>query len=292
MIIAIVGPTGIGKTALSIALAKHYQAEVINFDSIQVYEKLDIGSAKVTKDEMNGVKHHLLSFVPLYQNYSVYDYQQAGRNIVNQLLSEKKNIVLVGGTGLYLKALLYDYRFEKQEEYLDYENLSNQEIVEKIRSFGYDGIFDESNRRRLVRILAKLETGKDISTCGDKKVYDFRIVGLSMDRDKLYQRLDERVDKMFDAGLVEEILSIKNYFSTSKALQTGIGYKEFIPYLEGKCTLEEVKNTIKKNSRHYAKRQFTFFKHQFDTKWYTVDIKNFSKTVENVIRDLEMSEIE
>lgn len=287
MIVAIVGPTGIGKTALSIALAKHYQAEVINFDSIQVYEKLDIGSAKVTEEEMEGVKHHLLSFVPLDRDYSVYDYQKDGRDVLNKLLDEKKNVILVGGTGLYLKALLYDYRFEKQESIPSYEDLSNEEIVKKIRSFGYDLPFDEANRRRGVRILAKLETGKEISFCGNKKIYDFRVVGLCMERDQLYQRLDSRVDMMFANGLVDEILSIQNYFSISKALQTGIGYKEFIPYLKGTCELEEVKETIKKNSRHYAKRQFTFFKHQFDTKWYDVDVNDFSKTIEKVINDLE-----
>ncbi len=286
MIVAIVGPTGIGKTALSIALAKYFQAEIINFDSMQVYQKLDIGTAKVTLKEMENINHHLLSYVPLDQNYSVYDYQKDGRAILDRLLQEGKNVILVGGTGLYLKALLYDYRFCKETEVLTYDDFTTEALVEKIASYAYAGVYDPHNRKRLVRLLNKLEHHEPVDTNGNRPLYDFQVIGLTCDRDQLYKRLDLRVDQMFQNGLEKEIDLVKDSFNTAKALQTGIGYKEFIPYLQGQCSLEEVKGAIKKNSRRYAKRQFTFFKHQFHTKWYDVNFDDFQSTVQKVIEDL------
>ena len=138
MIIAILGPTAVGKTALSIALAKKYNAEIINFDSMQVYEKLDIGTAKVTSDEMEGIPHHLLSFVSLDKNYSVYDYQKDARSLIDKLLKENKNIILVGGTGLYLKATLFDYNFTEGTTYKEYNDLTNEEILSKIKSYNIE----------------------------------------------------------------------------------------------------------------------------------------------------------
>lgn len=286
MIIAVVGPTGIGKTALSIALAKHYQAEIINFDSMQVYEKLDIGTAKVTKEEMQGIKHHLLSYVPITSMYSVFDYQKDARGVLDQLLREKKNVILVGGTGLYLKALLYDYQFQEGTTYNSYDELSTEELVEHIKQYNYQGTFDPHNRKRLVRLLNKLENKEEIASNGNVALYDFKIVGLTMERKVLYDRLNDRVDKMFADGLLAEVESVKDLFPVSKALQTGIGYKEFMPYFEKKQTLDEVKETIKRNSRRYAKRQFTFFKHQFPVRWYEVDCQNFASTIASVITDL------
>lgn len=287
MILAIVGPTGIGKTALSIALAKHFKAEIINFDALQVYEKLDIGTAKVTKEEMEGVKHHLLSYVPLEITYSVYDYQTEARKLLDQLLKEQKNIILVGGTGLYLKALLYDYEFKAGTQLNTYENLANEEILEKIKSYDQEVLPHVNNRRRLVRLLNKLENGEKIGTNGNTPLYQAQVIGLCADRQTLYERLDKRVEIMFQNGLEKEIEAVKDLFPTSHALKTGIGYKEFIPFLEGNCSLEEVKDAIKKNSRHYAKRQFTFFRNQFSTKWYEVNFSNFTKTIEEVITDIE-----
>ncbi len=287
MIVAIVGPTGIGKTALSIALAKHFQAEIINFDSMQVYEKLDIGTAKVTKEEMEGIIHHMLSFVPIEKTYTVFDYQKDGRKILNQLLKNKKNVILVGGTGLYLKALLYNYEFKENTTHYEFEKLSNEEIICKIKEYSYTGKFDPHNRKRLVRLLNKLENHETITNLGDQPLYDFKVIGLTLDRSTLYERLNHRVDQMFEQGLVSEVEQFETSFPISKALQTGIGYKEFLPYFEKKQTLEEVKETIKKNSRRYAKRQYTFFKHQFQTVWYEVDENHFSNTIEQIIEDLE-----
>ena len=286
MIIAIVGPTGIGKTALSISLAKHYNAEIINFDAMQVYEKMDIGTAKVTKEEMDGVVHHLLSYVNVNTNYSVYDYQKEARSLIDRLLKEKKNIIMVGGTGLYLKATLYDYRFNEEEDTTCYDDLSTEELLKRIGKYNYVPK-DRNNRRRLVRELKKLENNIDIDNNGDKLLYDAKIIGLTTDRETLYDRINKRVDIMIENGLVDEVNSLKESFTTSKALKTAIGYKEFIPYFNSECSLEEVINKIKQNSRHYAKRQYTFFNNQLNVTWYQTDFNNFDNTVKQVINDID-----
>mgnify|MGYP000383500309 FL=1 len=284
MIIAILGPTAVGKTALSIALAKKYKAEVINFDAMQVYVKLDIGTAKVTKEEMEGVPHHLLSFVSLDKNYSVYDYQKDARNLIDRLLKEDKNIILVGGTGLYLKALLYDYNFTEGTTYNEYNDLTNEEILNKIKSYNIEELPHVNNRKRLVRLLNKLENNETITNNGNNLIYkDTTFIGLTTDRNTLYDKINKRVDVMFNNGLLEEVESLKKHFNTSKALNTAIGYKEFIPYFNNEKTLDEVKDDIKKNSRHYAKRQYTFFNHQFNLRWFNTNYDDFNKTINEVI---------
>lgn len=286
MIIAIVGPTGVGKTKLSIKLAKYYKAEIINFDAMQVYEKMDIGTAKVTKIEMDGVIHHLLSYVDIDTNYSVYDYQKEARSLIDKLLKEKKNIIMVGGTGLYLKATLYDYRFNKEENTTNYDDLSIEELLNRISKYNYIPK-DSNNKRRLVRELVKLENNEEIDNNGDKLLYNAKIIGLTTDREILYDRINKRVDIMVEEGLVEEVSSLKDKFTTSKALKTAIGYKEFIPYFNSECNLEEVINKIKQNSRHYAKRQYTFFNNQLNVTWYQTDFNNFDNTVKQVINDID-----
>ena len=286
MIIAIVGPTGIGKTALSISLAKHYNAEIINFDAMQVYEKMDIGTAKVTTEEMDGVVHHLLSYVDVNTNYSVYDYQKEARSLIDKLLKEKKNIIMVGGTGLYLKATLYDYRFNEEEDTTCYDDLSTEELLKRMSKYNYVPK-DKNNKRRLVRELKKLENNIDIDNNGDKLLYDAKIIGLTTDRETLYDRINKRVDIMIENGLVDEVNSLKESFTTSKALKTAIGYKEFIPYFNNEASLDEVINKIKQNSRHYAKRQYTFFNNQLNVTWYQTDFNNFDNTVKIVIEDLD-----
>lgn len=286
MIIAIVGPTGIGKTALSISLAKHYNAEIINFDAMQVYEKMDIGTAKVTKEEMDGVVHHLLSYVDVNTNYSVYDYQKEARSLIDKLLKEKKNIIMVGGTGLYLKATLYDYRFNEEEDTTCYDDLSTEELLKRISKYDYVPK-DKNNRRRLIRELKKLENNIDIDNNGNKLLYNVKIIGLTTDRETLYDRINKRVDIMIENGLVDEVNSLKESFTTSKALKTAIGYKEFIPYFNNEVSLDEVINKIKQNSRHYAKRQYTFFNNQLNVTWYQTDFNNFDNTIDNVIENLE-----
>ena len=288
MIIAILGPTAVGKTALSIALAKKYNAEVINFDAMQVYVKLDIGTAKVTKEEMEGVPHHLLSFVTLDKNYSVYDYQKDARHLIDKLLKENKNIILVGGTGLYLKAVLFDYNFTEGTTYKEYNDLTNEEILDKIKSYNVEELPHVNNRKRLVRLLNKLENNETITNNGNNLLYkDTIFIGLTTDRNTLYDMINKRVDIMFNNGLLEEVESLKDEFNTSKALNTAIGYKEFIPYFNHEKTLDEVKDDIKKNSRHYAKRQYTFFNHQFNLRWFNTNYDDFNKTKIEVINYID-----
>ena len=288
MIIAILGPTAVGKTALSIALAKKYKAEVINFDAMQVYEKLDIGTAKVTKEEMEGVPHHLLSFVPLGKNYSVYDYQKDARCLIDKLLKENKNIILVGGTGLYLKAVLFDYNFTEGTTYNTYDNLTNEEILDKIKSYNVEELPHINNRKRLVRLLNKLENNESITNNGNNLLYkDTIFIGLTTARDTLYDKINKRVDIMFNNGLLEEVESLKDKFNTSKALKRAIGYKEFIPYFNHEKNIDEIKEDIKKNSRHYAKRQYTFFNHQFNLTWFNTNYDDFNKTIDEVIDYIE-----
>ena len=289
MIIAILGPTAVGKTALSIALAKKYNAEVINFDAMQVYVKLDIGTAKVTKEEMEGVPHHLLSNVSLDKNYSVYDYQKDARCLIDKLLKENKNIILIGGTGLYLKATLYDYNFTEGTTYKEYNDLTNEEILNKIKSYNVEELPHVNNRKRLVRLLNKLENNETITNNGNNLLYkDTIFIGLTTDRNTLYDKINKRVDIMFNNGLLEEVESLKDEFNTSKALNTAIGYKEFIPYFNHEKTLDEVKDDIKKNSRHYAKRQYTFFNHQFKLRWFNTNYDDFNKTINEVINYIEL----
>ena len=288
MIIAILGPTAVGKTALSIALAKYYKADIINFDSMQVYEKLDIGTAKVTSIEMDGVVHHLLSFVSLDKTYSVYDYQKDARRIIDKLIKDNKNIILVGGTGLYLKATLFDYEFSEGTSYNSYDDLRNEEILDKIKSYKVEELPHINNRKRLVRLLNKLENNETITNNGNNLLYKNTVfIGLTTDRNVLYDKINKRVDEMFNNGLLEEVESLKDSFKDSKALNTGIGYKEFIPYFSKEKSLDEVREDIKKNSRHYAKRQYTFFNHQFNVKWFKTDYDDFDKTVNEVIKYID-----
>lgn len=233
MIIVITGPTGVGKTKLSISLAKHYKAIVINADAMQVYKGLDIGTSKVTDAEKEGIPHFLLDIKEIDEPYTAYMYQQD----IRALLAEYKNsnIIIVGGTGLYIKAGLYDYNF-------------------------------------------KTESGKN------KLLYkNVKFIGLTLDRKILYERINERVDKMVELGLLEEV---KKYYDSkikTKPLLNGIGYKELYSYFDGVISLNEALNKIKQNSRKYAKRQYTWFNHQMNIKWFDVNLANFNETIENVI---------
>lgn len=285
MIIAIVGPTGVGKTKLSVELAKRLNAEIINADSMQFYKKLNIGTAKIEEEEKEGIPHHLFDNKEVDEFYTVFDYQKDARAKIKELEEKGKNIILVGGTGLYIKAVLYDYNFQEGTTYHNYEDLSNEELLERINSYQETSVH-VNNRKRLVRLLNKLENEEELTYNKDKALYEATIIGLTTDREKLYDIINKRVDKMIEKGLIEEVESLKSHFSTSKAMQTGIGYKEFIDYFNHNKTKEETIEEIKKNSRHYAKRQYTFFRHQFDLKWYNVDYQNFQNTVEEVYKDI------
>ena len=288
MIIVVVGPTGVGKTKMSIELAKRFNAEIINADSMQVYKGLDIGTAKVTEEEKENIPHHLFDICDVSDMYTVCEYQKDARKKIEELTKENKNIIVVGGTGLYIKALLYDYRFKQENELDDYSYLTNEEIMNKIKQYDESCDIHVNNRKRLVRYLNKLEQDLIEEQNGNKKLYDFKMIGLTTDRETLYKKIDDRVDKMIKDGLIEEVKSFYDKGIRSKSIMTGIGYKELYMAFDGKITLEEAIDLIKKNSRHYAKRQYTFFKNQFsDIKWYETNYSDFSKTVSEVIKDIE-----
>lgn len=285
MIIVIAGPTAVGKTKLSIELAKKYNAEIINYDSVQIYKDMDIASAKVTKEEAEGIPHHLIDIKNYDEDYSVYDYQIDARNKIKELEEKGKNIIFVGGTGLYAKAALYDYKFQKDEEVPEI-NLDTKELLYAIHEMDPDSKADPNNHRRLIREYINLKSGID-NKSGNNLLYDnVYFIGLETDRSILYDRINKRVDIMLENGLLEEA----KYFykkKHTKAVLTPIGYKELFPYIRGEISLEEALDLIKKNSRHYAKRQFTFFKNQMDIKWFNVDFENFDNTIKEVEEYIE-----
>lgn len=286
-IIVIVGPTGVGKTKLSIELAKRLDAEIINGDSVAIYQKLNIGSAKPTIEEQQEVPHHLIDIKHPTEEYSVYDYQVDGRKKIEELRKRGKNIIVVGGTGLYIKALLYDYRFTKGTTNNKYEELSNEELYQKVKKLDEKIDIHPNNRKRLVRYLNKYENNEEITHNKDKPLYDTLVIGLTLPRDILYERINTRVENMIKEGLVEEVEGLKKYYKSSRVLTTAIGYKEFINYFTHKETLEEVVDKIKLDSRHYAKRQYTFFNHQLKTNWYQVNLDDFNKTIEKIYNDIK-----
>lgn len=282
-IIVIVGPTGIGKTKLSIELAKKLDAEIINGDSVSIYKRLNIGSAKPTKEEQSGIPHHLIDIKDVDEDYTVFDYQKDVRKKIEEITSRGKQIIIVGGTGLYIKAALYDYKFTEGTTYNEYNDLSNEEILSKIKEYKVEKLPELNNRKRLVRLLNKLENNEEITNNKDKLLYNIKVIGLTTDRETLYKRINKRVDIMMENGLLDEINSLKEDYKNSRILNSGIGYKEFYDYLYNNKNLEDVIDDIKKNSRHFAKRQYTFFNHQFNTNWFNVDLNNFDNTIIEVM---------
>lgn len=282
-IIVIVGPTGVGKTKLSIELAKRLDGEIINGDSVSIFKRLNIASAKPTIEERCEIKHHLIDIKNIDEDYSVYDYQNDAREKIDEINSKKKRVIIVGGTGLYIKAALYNYKFTKGTTYNTYDSLSNEQLYSKIKALDNNIEIHKNNRKRLVRVLNKLENNEEISNDKDNLLYPVKIIGLTTDRSTLYERINQRVDNMIKNGLLDEIDSLKDSYKTSRILNNAIGYKEFYDYLENNKSLEDVIEEIKKNSRHYAKRQYTFFNNQMKVAWFDVDFNNFERTIDKVI---------
>ena len=288
MIIVITGPTAVGKTKMSIELAKKLNGEIINADSMQIYQGLDIGTARVTSAEKENIPHYLLDIKNPQELYTVYDYQKDARQVIKDIQNRQKTPILVGGTGLYIKAALYDYQFSTEEKQFDYTTLNNQELLDRIKKYKIDINFDIQNRRRLIRVLTKLENNTYNNNENAHILYpDVYFIGLTTNRELLYSKINERVDEMFTAGLMSEVKKFYDQGINSKALKTGIGYKELYDYFSGKITLEECKELIKQRSRKYAKRQYTFFNHQLPIKWFNVNYNNFNETINEVLKYIE-----
>lgn len=286
-IIVIVGPTGVGKTKLSIELAKKLDAEIINGDSVAIYKHLDIGSAKPTIAERENIPHHLIDICDVTEEYSVFSYQQDVRRLIKEISSRNKRVIIVGGTGLYIKAALYNYIFTEGTTYNEYLELTNEQLVEKIKSYGEEDIPHLNNRKRLVRLLNKYENNEKITKNKDELLYPIKVIGLTTSRNNLYERINQRVDKMIENSLLDEVTALKPHYRVSRILNSGIGYKEFYDYFFNNKPLNEVINCIKQDSRRYAKRQYTFFKHQFETTWFDVNFDDFNKTIEEVTSFIE-----
>lgn len=285
MIVVVVGPTGVGKTKMSIELAKRYNAEVISCDSMQIYKKMDIGTAKVTKKEMDGVIHHMIDIKDVSEDYSVFDYQKDARKILDKLLDDNKNVIIVGGTGLYLKALLYNYEFKDNNNKKDFSSYTNEELYNMVKQIDNETKIHINNRQRLESFLNNHD--KDDKVVSNKMLYDAKIIGLTRPRDELYDTINKRVDEMIENGLIKEARVFYDNKIKSKAINTAIAYKELYMYFDGKITLQEAVDLIKKRSRNYAKRQYTWFNNQMNVKWFNVNVNNFTKTINEVINYIE-----
>lgn len=284
-IIVIVGPTGVGKTKLSIELAKKFNGEIINADSTQVYKNMNIATAKVTEEEKEGIKHYLLDIKDITEDYSVCDFQHDARECIDTIQFKNKLPIIVGGTGLYIKALLYDYKFDDNNKKYDYSNLSNEELYNKLISIKSNSNIHKNNRKRIERALDIYQnTGKIIENENktEKLLYDSIIIGLTTNRDNLYNRINKRVDEMFKQGLLAEAKSIYDTNVRTKAVLTPIGYKELFDYFDGNKSLDDCVELIKQKSRRYAKRQYTWFNNQMDVNWFNVDYNNFNNTINDV----------
>lgn len=273
-VIVIAGPTGIGKTRLALTLAKHLQGEIINADSMQVYKELKIGTAKIEDQEQ--IRHHLISIRSVRDPYNVYEYQKEGRHIMAEIIKRGKVPIIVGGTGLYIKALLYDYKFQPRTKVIDNNHFTNEELLAAIKEFEPNVNVHVNNRQRLLSLLARYQTGEIVKKA--ELCYDAIFIGLTMPRDRLYLCVNERVELMLKQGLVEEVRGLYEAGIKNRVLLSAIGYKELYQYFDGVLSYEESIALIKRNTRRYVKRQYTWFKHQLKLEWFVVDPKCFKKT--------------
>jgi tRNA dimethylallyltransferase len=281
----ILGPTAVGKSDLSISLAKDFGGEIINGDAMQFYKGLDIGTAKVSLDEQKEIKHHLLDILTLEEKFSVSLYQKMVRDKITEIKSKNKLPIIVGGSGLYLNAIIYDYKFlgNEREEITEskFEDLSLDELANilKNKSPKLASKTDLLNRRRVIRALEKSDD--DLQENLNKYYHNALIIGLEMDRALLYQRINQRTDKMIKNGLIEEARNIYDKNIDSQAFQA-IGYKELFKYFNNEISKDQAIDLIKRNSRRYAKRQMTWFKNKMEVNWFKVDPNDFLRTINDV----------
>lgn len=285
-VIAIVGPTAVGKTKLSVELAKALDGEIINADSTQIFKGLDIATAKVTEPEKEGIPHHLFDLKDITEDYTVYDYQKDSRAMIDKIREKHKVPILVGGTGLYLKACLYDYQFQAETSHEQYETLTNEELYQMLLRVDPATTIHPNNRKRVIRAYRYyLETGQPFSQKPKTEtlLYPVIMIGLTTDRLVLYERINQRVDVMLSQGLLPEAEKIYQSQIRTKAVMTPIGYKELFPYFAREASLGDCLDQIRKNSRHYAKRQYTWFQNQMKVTWFDVNFDHFQTTVHEVL---------
>lgn len=286
-VIVIIGQTAVGKTSMSIKLAKHLHTQIINGDAMQVYKELNIVTDKIKNEKMEGIVHHLLNIKSINEDYSVEEYQTNIRKVIKDINNQGQIPIIVGGTGLYIKATLFDYNFAK-------ESISNKEVEEIYKEKSNEELYDillkldpesankihMNNRRRVLRAIAiynstGIKKSEIIENQKHELLYDAIIIGLDMPKDIINSKIDKRIEEMFDEGLIDEIKNNKTITTASKA----IGYKEVSAYLNNEISLEEAKELMKIHTHQYAKRQRTFFKNQFDVNWVTNDENAFDNIV-------------
>ncbi|MDW8542052.1 tRNA (adenosine(37)-N6)-dimethylallyltransferase MiaA [Staphylococcus sp. mip270_02] len=299
-LIVLVGPTAVGKTEFSIELAKKVNGEIISGDSMQVYKQMDIGTAKITQDEMSGIPHHMIDILEPDENFSAYEFKNRAQRLIKDIIARGRVPIIAGGTGLYIQSLIYNYEFEdetiSEQKSLEIEaKLSELDKLSNEALHRYLASFDEvsaqeihpNNRKRVRRAIQYyLKTKKLLSS--RKKVqqftenYDTLLLGIEMSRDILYQRINKRVDIMLERGLVSEVQQlVDNGYETSQSMQA-IGYKEIVPVIKQELSLDEATEKLKQHSRNYAKRQMTWFKNKLDVLWLDREKMSLSLMLEEV----------
>jgi len=283
-VIVIAGPTASGKTSLSIEVAKKINGEIISSDSMQIYKDMDIGTAKVTKDEMQGIKHYLVDFLSPEERYTVSDFKKDAENAIKKILNKGKTPIVVGGTGLYIDSLIYGIEYPEMEYDEQYRNsLMNKAKTEEGLNELYNAAkqidpvamekISSNDKKRIIRVLeiykatGKNKTENEAISRKKDVLYDYKVFVLNMDREILYNRINYRVDKMFETGLVEEVKNLLNKYEKYSTAMQAIGYKEVVEYLNNEITYEEMLDKIKQGSRNYAKRQLTWFRKNKEFKW-------------------------
>ena len=301
-VVVIVGPTASGKTALSIDLAKKLDGEIISSDSMQIYKDMDIGTAKVTKEEAQGIKHYLVDFVSPDQRYTVSDFKKDAETAIKEILEKGKVPIVVGGTGLYVNSLIYGIEYQDMKIDEDYRNelMSRAEDpaeLEKLWNEANDidpeamTKISKNDKKRIIRVLeifkstGKTKTEQEILSRQKGTEYDYKVFGISMDRQKLYERINLRVDLMIEAGLEDEVRNLLNKYSEFPTAMQGLGYKEVKEYFDGFLTRDEMIEKIKQESRRYAKRQLTWFRRNEDIIWLDKD-DGMEKNLETIIKEL------
>lgn len=294
-VIVITGPTGVGKTKISIEIARRLNSEIINGDAYQIYQRMNIGTAKPTQEELSMVKHHFFDFLDPLDEFSVSDYQKEIRSLIESFKQKDMIPLIVGGTGLYIDSVIRNYQFlaPKRNDDNKYDNLTNDELHEILQKLDFEASLQihKNNRKRVIRAIELASTQEiETRTLKNEFVYDALVIFLNDDREVLYNRINTRVDKMVKDGLVQEV---KSFYpdGLGKTAKAAIGYKELYEYFDGLITLDEAIEKIKQNSRHYAKRQMTWYRNKENTKIINVDINNLNKTIDEIMQ-LIMNHIE
>ena len=300
-VIVICGPTASGKTALSIELAKKIIGEIISCDSMQIYKDMNIGTAKVTEEEMQGIKHYMIDFVSPDERYSVADYKNDAEKIIEIIINKGKTPIIVGGTGLYVDSLIYNIEYPKINLDEDYRQKLEKEVEEKGLKYLYDVAkkIDEqavqkisiNDKKRIMRVLeiyhatGKTKTEQEVESRKKEVKYDYKIFAINMDREKLYQRINLRVDKMIENGLIEEVENLQKQYNHFPTAMQGLGYKEVVEYLQNEITKDEMIEKIKQETRRYAKRQLTWFRKNKQTIWID-GLKNIEYNVSIIEKEI------